>query len=227
MIGRREFSLLVKESIERGAPLVAMKRRPVRCLETGKIHPSMAHAARSCGGTSSGVSAAAESGRAYHGRHWAFDDSEKTEIEERLAEIAAAAVPEGGGSFSEDSPLVVERLLKGGEGDAPEGVTVLDDGLAVKNRLPASVGVEFKTESQWRMLGFSLTDGARAVPMHPTGFLGRKTCDYYHVSDVEAMDASPEFAEAFAQRQENLAELISASSGHGGLKANFPWCDGF
>lgn len=65
-------------------------------------------------------------------------------------------------------------------------------------RLLALVAVEFKTESQWRMLGFSLADGASAVPMHPTGFLGGKTCDYYHASDVEATDASPEFASAFA-----------------------------
>lgn len=122
----------------------------------------------------------------------------------------------------------VAGILEADGHKAPEGVAALDDGFVVKNRLPALVAVEFKTESQWRMLGFSLADGASAVPMHPTGFLGGKTCDYYHASDVEAMDASPEFASAFARRQENLATLISASpTGHGGLKANFPWCDGF
>lgn len=228
MIEPHEFSCLVKDALEKkDGSLVAMRRRPVRCVETGKVYPSMSAAARGCGGTAEGISSAAAGGGKYHGTHWEFDGSEMAEVEKRLVQIADGAEVEGMRLDRGGASSVVAGILGADGYRAPEGVAALDDGFVVKNRLPALAAVEFKTESQWRMLGFSLMDGARAVPMHPTGFLGGKTCDYYHVSDVEAMDTSPEFASAFARRQENLATLIAASTGHGGLKANFPWCDGF
>ena len=55
--------------------------------------------------------------------------------------------------------------------------------LPVKNHLPPEIGARFKTEKQWRSLGFFLNKYARAVYMHQSA-MAKNTIPYYHESEV-------------------------------------------
>ena len=194
----------------------------MRSVETGEVYPSMAAAAE-WGGSPSGIRAAIEKGAEYRGSRWEFDGTEKAGIERRLAEIASAeSLPEVPEALERRD--LVEGLL--GDGPAPAGVEALADGLAVKNKLPARLGADFKTEAQWEDLGLEPRLPSRAVPMHPTR-LSRSTRDYCHVPEVVSPGDDPGRGEPFLRRQGNLALLLAASAGHGGLSANFPNCEGY
>lgn len=96
------------------------------------------------------------------------------------------------------------------------------DGLPVKNHLPPEIGARFKTEKQWLSLGFQLDDDARAVHMHQSA-MAMNTIPYYHQSDVHEKEPFDEAKmEKFQRRQEDLTERLRISTGHGGLKSNFP-----
>lgn len=96
------------------------------------------------------------------------------------------------------------------------------DGLPVKNHLPPEIGARFKTEKQWLSLGFQLNDDAQAVHMHQSA-MAMNPIPYYHESDVHEKEP---FSDAekrrYEQRQADLTERLRISTGHGGLKNNFP-----
>lgn len=94
-----------------------------------------------------------------------------------------------------------------------------EDGLPIKNHLPAELGASFRTLNQWLNRGFAPKAGATEYKMHPS-IMARRTYTYFHESEVEddCGNTPNESAEYLGEKQV-VENALKECTGGGGLTA--------
>lgn len=94
-----------------------------------------------------------------------------------------------------------------------------EDGIPIKNHLPADMGASFRTLNQWLNRGFAPMLGATEYKMHPTA-MARRTYTYFHESEVEDdCGRTPCESAAYLDERQVVESALKESTGHGGLTA--------
>lgn len=94
-----------------------------------------------------------------------------------------------------------------------------EDGLPIKNHLPAELGASFRTLNQWLNRGFAPKAGATEYKMHPS-IMARRTYVYFHESDVEDdFGRSPIERSDYIGEKQVVENALKECTGGGGLTA--------
>ena len=94
-----------------------------------------------------------------------------------------------------------------------------EDGIPIKNHLPADMGASFRTLNQWLNRGFAPIPGAIEYEMHPSA-MARRTYTYFHESEVEDdCGCTPNESAEYLNEKQVVENALKESTGHGGLTA--------
>lgn len=94
-----------------------------------------------------------------------------------------------------------------------------EDGLPIKNHLPADMGASFRTLNQWLNRGFAPKAGAIEYRMHPS-IMARRTYVYFHESDVvDDIGRSPSESVGYLNEKQVVEAALKECTGGGGLTA--------
>lgn len=94
-----------------------------------------------------------------------------------------------------------------------------EDGIPIKNHLPADMGASFRTLNQWLNRGFAPIPGAIEYEMHPSA-MARRTYTYFHESEVEDDHGNnPNESAEYLNEKQVVKNALKESTGHGGLTA--------
>ena len=89
-----------------------------------------------------------------------------------------------------------------------------EDGIPIKNHLPADMGASFRTLNQWLNRGFAPIPGAIEYEM------ARRTYTYFHESEVEDdRGCTPNESAEYLDEKQVVESALKESTGHGGLTA--------
>lgn len=94
-----------------------------------------------------------------------------------------------------------------------------EDGIPIKNHLPADLGASFRTQNQWLNHGFAPMPHATGYEMHPSA-MARRTYTYFHESEVEDDGGrTPSESAGYLKERQFAESALKESTGHGGLTA--------
>lgn len=94
-----------------------------------------------------------------------------------------------------------------------------EDGIPIKNHLPADMGANFRTLNQWLNRGFAPILGAIEYEMHSSA-MDRRTYTYFHESEVEDDCGNiPNKSVKYLIEKQMVENALKESTGHGGLTA--------
>lgn len=94
-----------------------------------------------------------------------------------------------------------------------------EDGIPIKNHLPADMGANFRTLNQWLKRGFAPIPGAIEYEMHSSE-MDRRTYTYFHESEVEDDCGNiPNKSVEYLIEKQVVENALKESTGHGGLTA--------
>lgn len=94
-----------------------------------------------------------------------------------------------------------------------------EDGIPIKNHLPADMGANFRTLNQWLKRGFAPIPGAIEYEMHSSA-MDRRTYTYFHESEVEDDCGNiPNKSVEYLIEKQVVENALKESTGHRGLTA--------